>query len=82
MEPFGRMSVCSVTCGGGFKQRQRYCDNPAPDPDGKSCTGEDAQNGTCSENACPGSMRYNIIMYLTDYSFHKFSYDPYSNFNI
>lgn len=53
---WGGWSDCSVTCGGGFRQRQRYCVDPAPDPDGKICTGDNVQNGTCSVNTCPGNI--------------------------
>ncbi|XP_041356051.1 uncharacterized protein LOC121373452 [Gigantopelta aegis] len=48
---------CSVSCGGGQQiwTRERTCDNPAPQFDGKQCVGNSMESDTetCSENKCP-----------------------------
>ena len=44
---------CNVSCGGGIQKRNRYCDNPKPDPklDGRLCS----CNQTDSETFCNGT---------------------------
>ncbi|XP_033728922.1 uncharacterized protein LOC117318031, partial [Pecten maximus] len=46
-------SDCSKTCGGGYRTRQRECNNPYPDPDGETCIGETMETGICYEELCP-----------------------------
>ncbi len=46
-------TTCSLTCGGGYKTRFRYCDDPLPEGTGKDCDGEDMQNFTCNFLDCP-----------------------------
>ncbi|VDH96262.1 Hypothetical predicted protein [Mytilus galloprovincialis] len=44
---------CSVTCGGGFKTRNRTCSNPEPLFGGNNCTGNDTLISNCADNPCP-----------------------------
>lgn len=52
---WGDFGSCSVTCGGGTQFRERKCDNPAPQHEGKDCTGEGAskESKACSKIPCP-----------------------------
>ena len=47
-------SSCSVTCGGGQRTRQRFCNNPAPSEGGSDCVGSNSQQGSCTIAGCPG----------------------------
>ncbi|XP_052083733.1 thrombospondin-1-like [Mytilus californianus] len=47
------LSKCSVTCGDGFQQRTRNCDNPTPSFGGSSCTGVDKLPLPCRQIHCP-----------------------------
>ncbi|XP_068730538.1 coadhesin-like isoform X2 [Montipora capricornis] len=56
--PWGAFSVCTVTCGGGTRERTRSCDNPKPEFGGKTCEGqglgESVQTESCNvELPCP-----------------------------
>ena len=46
-------SMCSVSCGGGQRSRQRACDNPPPRNGGAECAGDATQIDYCNEEACP-----------------------------
>ncbi|XP_069119934.1 uncharacterized protein [Argopecten irradians] len=49
--PYG---PCSVTCGGGgYRNRNRTCNNPAPAYGGRECTGNAQQSKLCEEINCP-----------------------------
>ena len=52
------MSECSVTCGGGFRERIRTCDNPSPQHGGMDCMGHNKQRYQCNTNACPSKMKW------------------------
>ncbi|KAK2178923.1 hypothetical protein NP493_523g00004 [Ridgeia piscesae] len=47
-------SSCSVTCDGGQQQRDRQCDDPAPENGGKDCVGISTERRACSKWKCPG----------------------------
>ena len=58
---------CSLSCGGGVKQRNRYCNNPASAHGGQDCllsdgsgnTGkEEGETAVCNAQACPGMSSY------------------------
>lgn len=44
---------CTVTCGGGTKDRERTCTNPAPQYLGKACVGVPDDRTTCNTHHCP-----------------------------
>ncbi|XP_071802833.1 hemicentin-1-like isoform X2 [Asterias amurensis] len=44
---------CSVTCGSGTRNRIRYCDNPPPQYNGRSCEGASNQQAECTMRSCP-----------------------------
>lgn len=43
-------SECSVSCGNGFRQRSRVCENPYPVNGGKECIGEATEYTECLTN--------------------------------
>ncbi|XP_052105775.1 SCO-spondin-like [Mytilus californianus] len=44
---------CSITCGGGLKDRERTCSNPLPRYGGNPCVGNATTSETCNEDLCP-----------------------------
>ncbi|XP_009996158.1 PREDICTED: hemicentin-1 [Chaetura pelagica] len=46
-------SSCSVSCGGGSRQRTRQCSDPAPQFGGHKCEGNDMQVDFCNSDPCP-----------------------------
>lgn len=46
-------SVCSVSCGGGVRQRKRGCHDPKPSNGGRYCPGSDMQEDYCNLDMCP-----------------------------
>ena len=50
-------SACSVSCGGGVRQRERQCDNPKPKYPGKTYEelGPSTETQSCNvDEPCPG----------------------------
>ncbi|KAM8746417.1 hemicentin-1 isoform 1-T1 [Acanthopagrus schlegelii] len=45
--------ACSVSCGGGTRQRRRLCANPAPQNGGRQCEGNDVHIDFCNSDPCP-----------------------------
>ncbi|KAM6962600.1 hemicentin-1 [Aplochiton taeniatus] len=45
--------ACSVSCGGGTRQRTRLCASPAPRHAGRQCEGNDVQIDFCNSEPCP-----------------------------
>ncbi|XP_029988074.1 hemicentin-1 [Sphaeramia orbicularis] len=45
--------ACSVSCGGGTRQRTRLCANPAPMHGGRQCEGNDVHIDFCNSDPCP-----------------------------
>ena len=48
---WGSWSMCSVSCGGGYKARLRYCNNPAPMNGGQDCFGSPEERIPCKGSA-------------------------------
>ncbi|XP_042230990.1 hemicentin-1-like isoform X2 [Homarus americanus] len=46
-------SVCSVSCGGGVRRRQRECNDPPPSNGGRFCPGSDTLEDYCNLDMCP-----------------------------
>uniref|UniRef100_A0A3Q2CT39 Hemicentin-1 n=1 Tax=Cyprinodon variegatus TaxID=28743 RepID=A0A3Q2CT39_CYPVA len=44
---------CSVSCGGGSRQRTRLCASPAPQHGGRKCEGNDVHTDFCNGDPCP-----------------------------
>ena len=53
-------SLCSVTCGGGNKTRNRTCTDPEPKYGGENCTGNELDNTSCNTDPCPGMLKWCI----------------------
>ncbi|XP_078345694.1 coadhesin-like isoform X2 [Oculina patagonica] len=55
--PWGEFGECSVTCGGGSRQKERKCNNPEPKYFGKTCEeqglGPNIQSEPCNTEPCP-----------------------------
>uniref|UniRef100_A0A673IBQ3 Hemicentin-1 n=1 Tax=Sinocyclocheilus rhinocerous TaxID=307959 RepID=A0A673IBQ3_9TELE len=45
--------ACSVSCGGGTRQRTRICASPAPQHGGRQCEGNDIHIDFCNSEPCP-----------------------------
>ncbi|XP_075872115.1 hemicentin-1 isoform X2 [Nelusetta ayraudi] len=45
--------ACSVSCGGGTRQRTRLCASPAPQHGGRQCEGSDVHIDFCNSEPCP-----------------------------
>ncbi|KAJ8376139.1 hypothetical protein SKAU_G00067190 [Synaphobranchus kaupii] len=46
-------AACSVSCGGGTRQRTRSCASPAPQHRGRQCEGNDVHIDFCNSEPCP-----------------------------
>jgi len=53
---WGAWSECSTSCGHeGVRRRQRHCDNPLPQYDGRPCGGDTVETAACPQTVqCPG----------------------------
>ncbi|XP_051581270.1 hemicentin-1-like isoform X1 [Myxocyprinus asiaticus] len=45
--------ACSVSCGGGTRQRTRHCASPSPQHGGRQCEGNDIHIDFCHNEPCP-----------------------------
>ena len=45
-------TACSVTCGGGVRNRSRACTNPPPQGGGQDCLGPDSESKKCNTQSC------------------------------
>lgn len=50
---WGEWGICSKTCGGGYRRRDRTCTNPAPHNGGLACQGSSVQLANCNTQLCP-----------------------------
>ncbi|XP_047376657.1 hemicentin-1 isoform X4 [Sciurus carolinensis] len=46
-------SACTVSCGGGARQRTRDCSDPVPQYGGSKCEGSEIQSDFCNSDPCP-----------------------------
>ena len=46
---------CSKSCGGGYEQRTRSCNDPSPSNGGASCKKMSHEERPCNVQACTGS---------------------------
>ncbi|OCT77930.1 thrombospondin-2 [Xenopus laevis] len=51
--PWSPWSSCTVTCGGGLRERSRLCNNPKPQYGGKKCGGDPKEKEMCNKQDCP-----------------------------
>ena len=54
LSAWSNWTTCTVTCGGGVKQRNRSCIFDDVAPPGNNCTGNLTETQTCEDNPCPG----------------------------
>lgn len=64
---------CSASCGGGSRQRIRYCTHPAPSPGGMHCVGEAEDMIPCN------TVQVNMVFQLV---LSSHFYNPISNFKV
>ena len=57
---WSQWSECSTTCGTGTQDRERECNNPAPQYGGDNCTGVSAETRSCLDlPPCPVDCKWN-----------------------
>ncbi|XP_076231370.1 A disintegrin and metalloproteinase with thrombospondin motifs 1 [Calliopsis andreniformis] len=80
--PWGPMSSCTRTCGGGVKFAERECDHPVPANGGRYCIGERRKPTTCNTQPCDVNKPpfravqcslYDKVTVLTDGLLHKWT---------
>ncbi|OWK57262.1 Hemicentin-1 [Lonchura striata] len=62
--PWSSWSTCSVSCGGGSRQRTRHCSDPAPQFGGHKCEGSDIQMDFCNSDPCPALITQGCVLPL------------------
>ena len=56
--------ICSASCGGGTRNRERTCSDPVPQNGGQLCSGSNQQIDNCNIEPCSGEAfrRYNDVI--------------------
>jgi hypothetical protein len=49
---------CTESCGGGYQQRFRLCNNPPPVHGWPSCAGVKNETGECNTHFCPSKKTF------------------------
>ena len=55
---------CAKSCGQGIKIRNRQCNNPPPQNNGKNCGGMRIESTSCNVKTCPGILLSNYWFIL------------------
>ena len=55
------LGKCNVTCGKGYLNCTRECNNPAPAHGGSGCVGSDSDVQPCDEGCCSGTYVASVI---------------------
>lgn len=67
---------CSSTCGQGFQERIRLCNNPKPANGGRSCSGPGVDSRKCQAGLCPGKESLSFLTVNSSrFSRHLFEED-------
>ncbi|KAJ8941245.1 hypothetical protein NQ314_010443 [Rhamnusium bicolor] len=64
--PWSPWSSCTANCGGGYKTRQRKCDNPPPYNGGQNCKGNNIEYERCNEHSCNEQRKIHTTEWFTD----------------
>ena len=54
--PWSTWTPCNWPCGGGKRNRHRFCDKPAPANGGKDCVGPRVEEEDCNTEPCPSML--------------------------
>lgn len=71
---------CTVTCGGGAKQRKRMCNDPEPQHGGQECFGNGTDNAICNIQFCPSTYHLFIVLgtIIVAHKYKRFLYFRYN----
>lgn len=79
--PWSPWAMCSATCGGGLKSRERECNSPVPEHGGRKCMGDSTENEACNKQECPIGkhprdplflLSYCIVYSVFEWFYHSF----------
>ena len=62
---WGSWGLCSVTCGGGTRQRSRECDMTTHGDMTSECEGDDSISEPCHQYSCTPSKRFIILFIIS-----------------
>ena len=71
-------TLCTKSCDGGTRERNRTCSHPFPQYGGSVCYGEYLAKEMCGVGFCPGKSRCTVLSQIEaafDYKLHFFSTD-------
>lgn len=64
--PWSPWTSCTAPCGGGYRIRQRKCDNPSPYNGGQHCRGNDVEHERCNDSPCTDIKKIQTTDWVTD----------------